>query len=165
MKMNARNSVRRTLFLLVALSLACSGYAKKPDFSGTWKLNESESTLNAEFSFAPHTVTITQDKNSLTSESVSEFQGNEFTRKNSYTLDGEKSINEGWQGSELVSIASWAKDKKSLSIVTTVEMMDGGELTITATYSMDGKTKMKIENKVEGGPMGGSTETWVYDKQ
>ena len=162
--MLAKSSVPRTFLLLVALSVAFSSYAKKPDFSGTWKLNETESTLNAEFSFAPHTFTITQDKKSLTSESVSEFQGSEYTMKNSYTLDGEESINEGWQGSDVVSIASWAKDKKSLNIVTTIEMMDGGELTINSTYSLDGK-KMSIKQEVEGGPMGGSSETWVYDKQ
>jgi hypothetical protein len=164
MKIITRSSLRRTLFLLVALSVAMSGYAKKPDFSGTWKLNKSASTLNAEFSFAPHTITITQDKNSLTSERVSNFQGNEFTMKDTYTLDGEKSINEGWQGSEVVSIAAWKEDKKSLGVATTIEMMDGGELVIDATYKLDGK-QLVIVNEMKGGPMGGSSETWVYDKQ
>jgi hypothetical protein len=94
-----------------------------------------------------------------------EFQGNEMTMSDTYTLDGKESINKGWQDSENVSIASWGEKGKVLTIVTTIETMDGSEMKIHATYSLEGKT-LKIVSKVEGGPMGGGAgETWVYDKQ
>ncbi len=93
-----------------------------------------------------------------------EFQGEEMSMSDNYTLDGEKSINAGWQDSETVSIAKWEEKGKSLSVVTNIEMMDGGELKIHATYSLDGKS-LVIRSKVEGGPGDGISETWVYDKQ
>ena len=149
------------IMILVSLSLA-AGAMKKPDFSGTWKLNESESTLNAEFSFAPKQVVITQEKNLLTYETTSDFQGQEFTRTSKYTLDGEESKNEGFQGRELISVADW--EDESIKVVTNFEMQDGGSLKITVTYSMKGD-QLVIVNEVTGGPMGDSKETWVYDKQ
>jgi hypothetical protein len=159
-----RFSVRRSVVLIFILSISLCGFAKKPDFSGNWKFNSSESKQNPEFSFAPGKIVITQEKNSVTMESVSEFQGEQYTMKSTCTLDGKESINEGWQGAKNVSIASWEADKKTLGIVTTIEMMDGGELKIHATYKLDGQ-KLVIVNTVEGGPMQVSPETWVYDKQ
>ena len=150
--------------MLIAVSFTLSGFAQKPDFSGTWKLNESKSKLGAEFSMAPGTLIISQDRNTLTSESIADFQGQEFRQKNTYKLDGSESKNEGWQGMELVSIANWIEDGKSVEIKTTVEMMDGGELTITQTFGMDGEN-LVVENALAGGPMGGGDpERWVYDK-
>jgi hypothetical protein len=151
------------MVLLILVSLPFAAMAlKKPDFSGTWKINESESTLNAEFSFAPKQVVITQEKNLMTYETTSDFQGQEFTRTSKYTLDGKESKNEGFQGSELISVASW--EDESLKVVTNLEMQDGNTLNITVTYSLKGD-KLVIVNEVTGGPMGDSKETWVYDKQ
>ncbi len=155
---------QRLFLLLTAASLTLCGFAKNPDFSGKWKLNESKSTLNTEFSFAPVKITITQDKNSLTTETVSVRQGNEVTRTSSYTLDGKESVNEGYQGSEIISVARWADDGKSLTIVTTRERRDGGKMKIEATYRMDGKN-LVVENKMEGGRRESSPETWVFDKE
>jgi hypothetical protein len=164
--MNTRFYARKTWVLIwIALSVTLYGYSKNPDLSGSWKLNKPGSTMNAEFSFAPLTLRITQEKNSLTLERDYEFQGNQMTMSDSYTLDGKESINEGWQDSETVSIASWGEKGKILTIVTTIETMDGSEMKIHAAYSMDGKS-LKIASRVEGGPMGGGEgETWIYDKQ
>lgn len=165
MKMKTNFKSSKTLFLvIVALSVTLSGYSKNSDFSGTWKLNETESKMNAEFSFAPLSITITQEKNLLTLERNYEFQGNAMTMSDTYTLDGTESINKGWQDTETVSVATWGEKGKSLTIVTTIEMMDGGELKVYASYKLDGKS-LVIESKVEGGPMEGPPETWVYDKQ
>jgi len=164
--MKANLILQKTLVLLILLSLPFAAMAlKKPDFSGTWKLNESASTLNAEFSFAPKQVTITMDKKLMTYETVSEFQGEEYKRTSKYTLDGEESKNEGFQGRETISIATWDKDnKKTLNIATTFDMQDGGTITVTASFSVDGD-QLSIVSEVKGGPMGDSKETWVYDKQ
>lgn len=162
--MKTKPIVLKAIFLLIAASISLSGFAKKSDFSGTWKLNETESKMNAEFSFAPLVITIAQEKNAMNLEREYEFQGNAMTMSDSYTLDGKESINAGWQDSETVSIATWGDKGKSLTIVTTVEMMDGGELKIFATYTRDGKS-LVIESKVEGGPMDGPPETWVYDQE
>ena len=163
--MKSKPNALKVLFLiLVAFSLSLSAFAKNSDFSGTWSLNEAESKMNAEFSFAPLAITITQDKKTMTLEREYEFQGNEMTMTDSYTLDGKESINAGWQDSETVSTANWADKGKSLTIVTSIEMMDGGTLKVHATYKLDGNS-LVIESKVEGGPMDAPPETWVYDKE
>lgn len=158
------NASKVLLLMILAVSLSLTAFSKNSDFSGKWTLNKAESTLNADFSFAPIQLTIDQDGNTMTSERVSEWQGEKITSTSNYTLDGKESVNEGFQGAEIVSIAKWAEDGKSLSIATTFEMNNGGEMNILATYKMDGK-QLIIENKVTGGPGDGSSETWVYDIQ
>ena len=149
--------------LLMALSLSFSGLAQHPDFSGKWKLNESKSK-RGEYSFAPSEITIAQEGNQMTTTRVNEFQGNVMERTSAYNLDGSDSKNEGFQGSEIVTVAAWQEDGKSLKMVTAFEMQNGGELTITAIYRMDG-ANLVINNAMEGGPGEGGPETWVFDKQ
>ncbi len=48
--------------------------------------------------------------------SSSDFQGEEFTQNEKFTLDGKESKNEGFQGMERISMASWTADGKSLEI-------------------------------------------------
>jgi len=150
------------LFLVFAASISFAASAQNPDFSGKWKLNESESEIGGEYSFAPLEITITQEGNKMTAMRVNEFQGERRERTSSYMLDGSDSKNEGFQGSEIISVATW--NEKALTIVTKIEMQDGGELIITAVYSLKGEM-LVISNAMEGGPMGGGDpETWVYDK-
>ena len=162
--MKNRTYLPKMLFLLLAISFSFSCFAQNPDFSGKWKLNESKSKIGAEFSFAPSEITIEQDANKMTTTRVNEFQGNIRERTTSYTLDGKESKNEGFQGSEIITIAAWEEDGKSLKMVTDIEMQDGGEFTITAIYSMDG-ANLVINNAMEGSPRESSPETWVFDKQ
>jgi len=161
--MKNRTYLRKILFLLLAASLSFASYAQNPDFSGKWKLNESESKMAGEYSFAPLEITIEQEGDMMTTTRVNEFQGERRERTSSYKLDGSDSKNEGFQGSEIISIATW--NEKALKIITEIEMQDGGELTITAVYSLKGE-QLVINNAMEGGPMGGGDpETWVFDKQ
>ena len=100
MKKKFTLNIQKSLFKLVLLSLPLIGMTQaKTDFSGTWKLNRSQSKLNAEFSMAPGQITITHKGNSLTSVRVSNFQGEEFTQTATYTLDGKESKNRGFMDS------------------------------------------------------------------
>jgi hypothetical protein len=162
--MKNRTYLRKMLFLLMAVSISFAGIAQNPDFSGKWKLNESKSKMGAEFSFAPSEITIEQEANKMTTTRVNEFQGNVRERTTSYSLDGKESKNEGFQGSEIITIAAWEEDGQSLKMVTSFEMRDGGEMTITAIYKLDGGN-LVINNSMEGGPRESSPETWVFDKQ
>ena len=164
MKKKFSLNFQKVLFSLALFSLPLIGMAQgKTDFSGTWKLNRSQSKLNAEFSMSPGQITINQKGNSLTSVRVSNFEGEEFTQTATYTLDGKDSKNTGFQDTEIISQASWASDGTTLQIKTTVPLPDGGNMTINETYKMDG-SNLTIENQFEG-PWGESSETWVYVKQ
>lgn len=164
MKKSIYLTLQTVLFLIVLSSVSLASLAQKhPDFSGKWKLNRSQSQLGAEFSMAPFQLTIEQGPNSLAVERISDFQGEEFTQNEKFTLDGKESKNEGFQGMERISIASWTADGKSLEIKTAMPTPDGGEITVTEIYKMNGKNLTIVHNMQ--GPRGDMKETWVYDKQ
>jgi hypothetical protein len=155
--------MKKSMFLLVALLISSAISAQSPNFSGTWKLNNSLSKLNAEFSFAPNEILIDQKGNDLKVEKHSNFQGEDFTINEKFTLDGKECINEGWQGSEKKSTAVWSEDKKSLTVATKLVMGDGGEMTLIEIYKMD-KKNMVISTRASSS-YGEFEETMVYDKQ
>jgi len=157
-------NLKSIICLLIFASFTISAFAQNPDFSGKWNLNGTKSKLATEFSFAPKSLTINQESNLLTVERVSDFQGQEFTSKSAYTLDGKESKNQGFQGRENVSVAQWGDDGQSLTIVTTIETQNG-EMHIKGVYSVD-QGNLVIVNGMEGGPMGDrEPEKWVFDKE
>jgi hypothetical protein len=152
---------KTSLFLLLAL---CSAILySQSDFSGSWKLNSSQSKLNAEFSFAPAEIIITQNGNDLNVEKHSSWQGENFTINDKYTLDGKECVNTGFQDTQKKSTANWSEDKKSLTIASKLVMGDGGEMTITEVYKIDGKNFV-LSSKASSS-YGDLEETMVYDKQ
>jgi len=164
MKTRTMKNLSSIICLLIFASFTLSAIAQNPDLSGKWKLNDSKSKLATEFSFAPKSLTITQESNLLTVERVSNFQGQEFTSKSTYTLDGKESRNAGFQGNENVSVAQWSNDGQSLTIVTTIDTQNG-EMHIKGVYSLEGGN-LAVVNGMEGGPMGDrEPEKWVFDKQ
>jgi len=155
--------MKKLLFLLIAIMTSILITGQVPDFSGSWKLNSSLSKLNAEFSFAPAEIIVTQSGNDLKVEKHSSFQGEDFTINDKFTLDGKECVNTGWQNSEKKSTAVWSDDKNSLKISTKLMMGDGGEMSITETFKMD-KKNMVIETSASSS-YGDMTETMCYDKQ
>jgi hypothetical protein len=133
-------SMKRTLGITAALvlALAVSGYAQKPDFSGTWTLDAEASGMTGGgggrgMMAGPMTVKQTDDTLSI------ERQGrNGNTMTQSYKLDGtETEINMGRMSGK--ATAKWEDNK--LVITTKTDMgertetwsMDGGNLTIEST--------------------------------
>ena len=156
-------SVQKVVFLLIAVSISFTGFAKNPEFSGNWKLKKEESALNAEFFFAPLKMVVTQEANSLTAVSTSEWEGEEYSYTSTYSLDGKESVNKGVDGSDTKSVATWSDDGKSLSVVTDLLGMDGSDIKVQSTYRTE-KNLLKIDILVKGGQGDGATETWAYDK-
>lgn len=151
-------------WLLMTSSFCAAGLAQQPDFSGIWKLNENESSLDEAYSFAPLEVTISREGNEMTTTRVSEYQGNRIRRSSTYLLDGTYQHNDPFQGTEIIAICNWIEDGQALEIVTSFEKMDGGPLTITAVYRLNGE-QLSISNAVEGEPVKRDPETWVFDRQ
>ncbi len=151
-------------WLLMTASFWAAGLAQQPDFSGVWKLNETESSLDEAYSFAPLELTINQGGNEMTTTRVSEYQGNRIRRSSTYVLDGTHQHSDPFQGAEIIAVGNWIEDGQALKIVTSFEKMDGGPLTITTVYRMNGE-QLAISNAVEGGPVKSDPETWVFDRQ
>lgn len=161
-KMNTKNMKKLIVLFVASLSLTLVS-AQTLDFSGNWKLNTALSKLNAEFSFAPAEIIIVQKGNDMNVEKHSNWQGEDFTITDKFTLDGKECINTGFQDTQKKSTTAWSEDKKSLIITSKLVMGDGNEMTITETYSTEGKNLVLISKASSS--YGDVEETMVYEKQ
>jgi hypothetical protein len=112
------------------------------DFSGTWTLNESKSSIPDEGVELGNRImggrefTVAQEANLLSKKSTGR-DGAERTAK--YTLDGKESVNT-MGDAESKSMATWSDDGKSLTIKTVMEFNFEKRL-ITSVWSLpDAKT-------------------------
>ena len=149
-----------SLFIAILLTITLSAQI---DFSGAWKLNSSKSKLAEQFSMAPKEIIVVQKGNDLSVERHSEWQGQEFTTNDKFTLDGKECVNTGMMDTKKKSTAVWAADKKSLKITSKIPMQDGGEFALNEVYKMDGGN-MVIEMSASSS-FGDMAETQVYDKK
>jgi hypothetical protein len=150
-------------FILISAMLLMMAASAQTDFSGSWKLNSSKSKLGDQFSMAPKEVIIGQSGNDLSVEKHSEWQGQEFTTKDNFTLDGKECINPGMMDTQKKSTASWDDAKKTLKIVSKIPMQDGGEFAITEIYKLDGGNFICEMSATSS--FGDMAETQVYDKK
>ncbi len=152
--------MKKAIFLFSAVLLAVAVSAQV-DLSGNWKLNTSKSKLGDQFSMAPKEIIVVQNGNDLSVEKHSEWQGQEYTINDKFTLDGKECINAGMMDTRKKSTANWDADKKSLKISSKIPMQDGGEFTMTEVYKVDGKS-LVIEMSASSS-FGEMAETQVYD--
>ena len=153
--------MKKVFFLFAILLISVFVSAQSVDFSGSWKLNRSKSTLGEQFSMAPSEIVISQNGNDLNVERHSSFQDQEFTTNDKFTLDGKECVNTGWRDSQKKSTAVWI-DKNTLKITSKIPMRDSGEMTINEVYKMD-DGNMVIETSASSS-YGDFSETMVYDK-
>lgn len=155
--------MKRSVVLLAALFISVLVSAQGVDFSGSWKLNSSKSKLGDQFSMAPKEIIVVQKGNDLSLEKHSEFQDQQFTINDKFTLDGKECTNDGWMDSKKKSSVVWSADKKSIKISSKIAMQDGGEMIISEIYKMDGGN-MVVEMSASSS-YGDMSETQVYDKK
>jgi hypothetical protein len=154
--------MKKTVIILIVLTISTLAGAQGIDLSGSWKLNSSKSKLNAEFSMAPKSLNIAQKGNDLSVERHSEFQGQEFVSNDKFTLDGKECTNAGFMDSEKKSTAVWSDDKKSLKVISKIAIGDGGEMVITEIFKLDGDSL--VIDSSSSSSFGDMAETMVYDK-
>jgi hypothetical protein len=153
----------KIVFLLAMLLVSTIVSAQTPNFSGNWKLDNTKSKLNDQFSMAPKDIIVVQSENDFKVERHSTFQDNDFTTNDKFTLDGKECINPGWQDSQKKSTAVWSEDKLTLKITTKFPMGDSGEMTIIENYKLDGNS-LVIESSASSS-FGDVAETMVFNKQ
>ena len=78
--------MKKAFFFLTAILLSVVVSAQI-DLSGSWKLNTSKSKLGEQFSMAPKEIILVQKGNDLGVERHSEWQGQEYTINDKFTLD------------------------------------------------------------------------------
>ncbi len=152
------------IIFFIALSLtSILSMGEVVNFSGTWNLNKEKSTLNDQFSMAPSQLVLIQTSDSLKVERQGEFQGQAYTTKDKFTLDGKDCINIGWMDSKKTSTAVWSEDGNTLTVSSKVPMQDGGEATISEVYQIE-ENRLKVVISAASS-MGEMAETYVLDKQ
>jgi len=154
--------MKKIIYLLAFIVISSTAIGQKTDFSGNWKLNKEKSELGEQFSMAPGAIEITHEINLLSETRHSNIQGDEYTFKNKYTLDGKECENKGWMESVIKSTANWSDDKKELHIVSKIPMQDGAEMTVTSNYSI--KEKNMVIKTTASSSYGDFSEVQVYEK-
>ena len=148
------------LFIVSLFSIAATG---QTNFSGTWKLNSSRSTLGDQFSMAPKDIIIVQEGNLFNVEKHYNFQDRDVTTNDKLTMDGKECENPGWRDSIKKSVAEWAPDKKCLKVTSKIPAGDAGEMTIVIVYKMDDENL--VVQLDASSSMGELSETFYFDKQ
>jgi len=147
----------------LAVALAVTGYAQKPDFSGVWTPDTSAATPPAGGGgggggrgMAPGPMTVKQTGDTLTIERTA----GENKIVSTYKLDGTESVNKmmGRGGEvEAKSTAKW--DGSKLTIVTKQAGQDGTVRESTQTWSLEGGNLVVESTRTgrEGAPVTAKT--------
>lgn len=149
MKKNLFKILSFAVILAFMMPLFTNAQAGKANFAGNWAVNAEKSTQPQQggqgggggrgFGMGP--LSVAQEANLLSVETSRTNQNGETTKTTmKYTLDGKESINANPRG-DSKSVATWAADGKSLTIVTTRTMDINGEsrtLKTTAVWAMEG---------------------------
>ena len=146
---------------LIMLAVAFSAASFGQNISGSWKLNDSKSKLNEQFSLSPKSMKVTQDGNTLVLAKTVVFQdqANESTEK--YTLDGKECSNPGFMDATKKSTAVISADNKTITITSKVAMGET-EINSVEVFSLNGDS-LVYESK-SNSSFGDMVETAVYDK-
>lgn len=158
--------------LFVALSLLISGVSfaqSAANFSGSWAFNESKSNLGeGGFRMISQKLTITQNDKSFSLErSFTGQDGTERKISETYTLDGKESVNPVFNTSKK-STATWAGDKKSLTVSSVMVFEMNGEkneIKTVEVYKLADADKTLSIDSQSTSSMGERKTTLVYDKK
>jgi hypothetical protein len=155
-----------TLSMMISVVLYGQGAA---NFSGSWSFNESKSNMGeGGFRMISQKLTIVQDEMSFKLERTFTGQdGEERKMAETYTLDGKESVNPVFNTSKK-STATWAADKKSLTVSSVMVFEMNGEKNEIKTIEIyklaDGDKTLSIDSR-SASSMGERIATMVYDKK
>ena len=162
--------MKTRLLLLATLLLLVFGFVifaqgDKPDFSGTWNLDKSQSEMGGGPGGGPRmmspSMTIEHKDPQLIIKRKFDFQGEERTQEMKYTTDGKPNTNPGFRGNTVKSKTHWDGDKL---VTEATRETPQGTMETKETYSLssDGKT-LTVEMTRAGA--NGPGRKLVYTKQ
>jgi hypothetical protein len=154
--------MKKVLFILIAAAFSAVTFGQTINVSGDWAINASKSKPNEQFSVLPKTMKITQTDTSMTIEKKTEFQGQENTTVEKYSLNGKECSNPGFMESVKKSKAVISDDKKSIKITSKVPMNEN-EINTVEVFALDG-AGMTYQSS-SSSSFGDMSETGVYDKK
>lgn len=151
------------IWTAVMLAAVCAGAQSHPDFNGTWKQDNSRSTIRPG-STINYSNRIEQNGAKLKVTTILGANGDrkESTYSRDYTIGGPASTTSDREGDQFTNTVKW--DGSSL-VFETVEKEKAGTLTTREvwTLSADGRTLTKKMRRTGG--RGDSDQTFVLEKQ
>ncbi len=153
-----------TMFLMPVILSA----QDKPDFSGTWVLNESKSKFGEEGSRGGASqMVVTQQDNSITIVRTSQSRsGDNMTNTEKLTLDGQE-VDNSTGNRTRKSKASWSSDGNSLNISSHMEFERNGDtmsLDVTEVWKLQDPKTLEVDYTSKSS-RGERQRTYVYDKK
>ncbi len=146
---------------------------KAADFTGEWRLNESESDASRNIGpmgEAPYKLVVAQRDNKLAIKSFSivEWADDEVSEQ-TFTLDGKNNQSVGFMNSQVIKNANWSQEKDTLTINSKVTLKFGekpAELKSGEVWTLQKRGKKLVIVQTADGMMGrGPTKTrMVYNK-
>jgi hypothetical protein len=176
--------------IVLLLIVACDETVQKGavDFSGVWMLNPEKTELRGPrdetresaregerreqkegrrggMRMGASKAIIEQKENELLVEMfLQNWEGEEFSIKSTYTLDGKKCKNDSNFGTR-ISTARWSRDGKTLTIASTMTMFrEDQEFNMESTEQWSLDNNMLTIQTTRSTPMGERTSKAVYDK-
>lgn len=146
---------------------------KAANFTGEWRLNESESDASGNMGMAntPYKLIVEQaaDKLSVKSFSVVEWDNDEVADQ-SLTLDGKDNNSIGFMDSPRIQNASWSHEKDTLTIASRVTVKFGDKPPVEMkskevwTLLKRGKKLSIVQTSAGMMGRGPSTTKMIFDK-
>lgn len=152
--------MKKTILIIAAAMTTALAFGQT-NFSGTWSINNEKSKLG-EPSFAPKGIVIVQGENSLSIESHMDWQGQEMTTNEKFSLDGKECVNPGMMETQKKSVVTWSDDKTSLKIVSKIDFQDQ-TMTLTDVYKLE--NGVLVVESSSSSSFGDMSETRVYNKK
>ena len=162
--------LKSVLFVVLSLMIQAVSFAQSAaNFSGLWAFNESKSNLGeGGMRMISQIVTITQNDNSFTIDrSFTGQDGEERKMSETYTLDGKESVNPAFNTSKK-STATFAADKKSLTVSSVMIFeMNGEKIEIKTVeiYKLADADKTLSIDSQSTSSRGERKTSLVYDKK
>lgn len=165
-----------TLMFFIMIPVAMNAQESKSNFSGTWGLNTSKSSLGnggggggnrgggggGQFT-ASGDITVAQEENKLSvTRAAFNRDGGSTPNTTVYSLDGKESVNSSQRG-ESKSVAVWSSDGKSLTITTNASF-NGMNMKTVEVWTIDASNALSIKSDATT-PNGNRSTTMVYDKK
>ncbi|MEW6455821.1 MAG: hypothetical protein AB1410_03785 [Acidobacteriota bacterium] len=156
-----------SIFFLISLCwLILYTQPKKPDLSGTWLLNKTESQLSGMMIPDNIEMVISHQEPKINIQKIIYVMGQERTQNLSYITDGSETKSEGPRGGTRISKSHWEGEKLIVESTMTVSTPRGeftSESKETWALSSDGKT-LTIDI-ITKNPRGESTQKQIFNKK
>ena len=146
--------------ILVVMSPALAQTSAAPDFSGTWVLNPTKSTLAKDSTIKSQTIVIDNKKSAI----VFHYKTDGKKSTETYTPDGKKRVSMSMSSGQLTSSASW--HDSALVIESTLDIkIPNVTVVVTGLKPVIDTWTLTAEGRTLTHDADDHKEIYVYEKQ